>query len=300
MNKLDEMSLDGRLLSMFLAVYETGSVTEAALALNVTQSTVSHSLNRLREITKDRLFVPLGRGITPTEKADILVNHARSILKDMERFSSTLTYDPAMDEQPFTIAATDYEIQILVKPFINRLRVHAPKVQVRIERARADREWVELLRSGDVNLVLAPELRTMETDIKQRRVIENDVDICYYDPDLRKAPNTIDAYCQADHVIMAPAKFRNTKTDTLLAELGYHRRIAVSVPSFSSVASILKGTDLVALMPQGLKHSLFADLASCPPPFPGPKETISCIWHSRVDASLRHKWMRSQLQKSEA
>lgn len=295
MKNINDISLDGRLLAMFLAVYEAGSVTAAAQALNVTQSTVSHGLNRLRDITGDALFVPLGRGITPTEKSDLLVEHARRILRDMERFSSAMSYDPARDTRPLTIAATDYEIQLIVKPLSDRLRVLAPGIQLRIERARPDREWTELLRAGDVDLVLAPELQTMEVDIKQRRVLSDDADMCYYDPAQRNAPDTLDTYCQAQHVIMSPGPMRKTSADVSLAKLGRERQIYASLPSFSSVASIMRGTDLVALMPLGLKSTIFDDFAYCTPPFPCPNSTISCIWHSRNDASLRHKWIRSHL-----
>ncbi|MFS4583573.1 helix-turn-helix domain-containing protein [Phaeobacter sp. C3_T13_0] len=52
-------------MTTFVTVYECGSVTAAAQELSITQSTVSHGLNRLREITGNAMFVPVGRGITP-------------------------------------------------------------------------------------------------------------------------------------------------------------------------------------------------------------------------------------------
>ena len=47
----DYADLDGRLLKLLLAVVETGSITGAALQLVVTQSAVSHLLDKLRAIT---------------------------------------------------------------------------------------------------------------------------------------------------------------------------------------------------------------------------------------------------------
>src|SRR5256885_15378984 len=69
MRQIDGSQLDGRLLQLLLAVLETGSVTAAAQRLGVTQSAVSHLLDKLRAITGDRLFVRQGRGIAPTAPA---------------------------------------------------------------------------------------------------------------------------------------------------------------------------------------------------------------------------------------
>lgn len=293
MNDIDELALDGRLLKMLVAVHGAGSVTGAATVLEVTQSTVSHGLNRLRAITGDELFVPMGRGITPTEKANALVEDAQAILERMARFSQAKAYDPVTDTRTFTIAATDYEVEVIVKPFIHHLRTAAPGVQVQVLRARADREWAGALRAGEVDLVLAPDLKSGEADIKQRRVLGDDTDVVYYDPNQRDAPDSLEAYCAADHLIMAPGTFDKTPVDRALAALGRTRRIAASLPSFAGVASVLRGTDMVALMPLRLRETTFFSLSHCTPPFEIPKENISAIWHIRADRSERHKWMRN-------
>ena len=69
MSAIDHSDIDGRLLQMLLAVTEERSVTRAAARLDVTQSAVSHQLDRLRAITGDPLFVKSGRGIVPTARA---------------------------------------------------------------------------------------------------------------------------------------------------------------------------------------------------------------------------------------
>ncbi|MBO9396750.1 hypothetical protein J7400_08665 [Shimia sp. R9_2] len=72
--------------------------------------------------------------------------------------------------------------------------------------------------------------------------------------------------------------------------------IAASLPSFASVASVLRGTDMVALMPARLQSTTFQGLYFCDAPFKTPKDTISAIWHVRVDASHRQKWMRNMIE----
>ena len=58
MSKFDWSDLDARLLQLLVAVVEVGSITGAAQRLGVTQSAVSHLLDKLRVITGDPLLKP--------------------------------------------------------------------------------------------------------------------------------------------------------------------------------------------------------------------------------------------------
>jgi molybdenum-dependent DNA-binding transcriptional regulator ModE len=60
MKNFDHLQLDGRLLQLLLTVMEERSVTRAAERLDMTQSAVSHALDKLRLIVDDPLFVKSG------------------------------------------------------------------------------------------------------------------------------------------------------------------------------------------------------------------------------------------------
>ncbi|MEI7681776.1 MAG: LysR family transcriptional regulator, partial [Betaproteobacteria bacterium] len=53
MSKFDWSDLDVKLLRLLVTVVQTGSITRAAQQLGVTQSAVSHLLDKLRAITAD-------------------------------------------------------------------------------------------------------------------------------------------------------------------------------------------------------------------------------------------------------
>ena len=86
MSRFDHADLDGHLLQLLVAVIEEGSITRAAQRLDVTQSAVSHLLDKLRAITGDPLFVRSGRGIVPTARAQALAVQARVLLDGLRSF----------------------------------------------------------------------------------------------------------------------------------------------------------------------------------------------------------------------
>jgi len=59
MSKIDCLGLDGKTLRTFLTVFEEMSVSRAAARLGVSQSAVSQTLDKLRTIFDDPLFLYL-------------------------------------------------------------------------------------------------------------------------------------------------------------------------------------------------------------------------------------------------
>ena len=100
MSRFDHSDLDGHLLELLLAVHEEQSITRAALRLGVTQSAVSHLLDKLRAIVGDPLFVRAGRGIVATARADTLAQRARLLLEDLRGFVTAGGFDPAAALRP--------------------------------------------------------------------------------------------------------------------------------------------------------------------------------------------------------
>ena len=103
MNKSEYKSIDTNSLRLFLAVYDTGSLTGAAKILGVNQSTASHGLQKLRKIFDDQLFVKSGRGIVPTDRVIELIPRIRKLLPELTCLLQTQSFDPAEDTKPIVI-----------------------------------------------------------------------------------------------------------------------------------------------------------------------------------------------------
>ncbi len=82
MKKFHISKVDVKLLQIFEAVFEAGSVTAAADRLELSQPLISHALDRLRSAFNDPLFVRSGRSISPTDRAQELAPYRQTISSD--------------------------------------------------------------------------------------------------------------------------------------------------------------------------------------------------------------------------
>ncbi len=292
MSKFDYSDLDGHLLQLLVTVMEAGSVTGAAQRLGVTQSGVSHLLEKLRAITGDPLFVKSGRGIVPTARAEELAGQARALLRQMQHFAHSGEFDPARWQTTFTIAANDFQRDLLLPALAARLREAAPGVALRIIPSTIPR--LEMLRNDDCQLVISP--RPPDgADIVQKRLFEDEYRV-FYDPAVRQAPANAAEYLASDHATVVYEPRRSLDLDQLLASKGLQRRFAVMVPSFSALPAFVRGTALLTTVPGLLARQTFTGLASCPPPVACPTMPMYMIWHARYQQDVAHRWLRTQLE----
>lgn len=293
MREIDGSQLDGRLLQLLLAVLETGSVTAAAQRLGVTQSAVSHLLDRLRAITGDRLFVRQGRGIAPTAHALALQAPARELLRQMQQFGRGPGFDPAHWRAEITIAANDLQRELLLPTLAQRLRTAAPHTLLRVIDSGAPDAG--LLRSDACLLAISPRPPDA-TDIVQKRLFSDEYAV-FYDSALRAPPASLADYLQADHATVAYADRQALDLDQQLQARGLERRFAVRVPGFAALAAFVRGTPLLATAPSLLGRTALSSLASVRVPVDCPLLPMYLIWHTRHQADPAHAWLRGQLQE---
>ncbi len=77
-------TIDSRQLLAFCTLVQTGSFTETARKLNLTQSAISHSVKNLEEDLRCQLVTRTGRKIHITDDGEDLYKHAQAILHQME------------------------------------------------------------------------------------------------------------------------------------------------------------------------------------------------------------------------
>ncbi len=289
---MDHLDLDGHTLQLLLAVHEEGSVTRAAQRLGLTQSAVSHALDKLRAITGDALFVRSGRGIVATAQAEALAQRARALLDDLRAFSHAAGFDPARWQGTITLAANDLQRDLLVPPLLARLQRECPGARLRVWPSGAPQP--PLLREQGCDLVITP--RPPEAaDLMQKRLFE-DRYVVFFDPSARKAPKTRADYLAARHVSVRYEDGRSLDVDVWLAERGITRELLATVPGYAGVAALLRGSAWLATGPSLLARGVLRDLASAPVPIATPAMPMYMVWHLRRQHDPAHRWLREAVQ----
>ena len=292
MSNFDWLDLDAKLLRLLVTVVDTGSITGAAQRLGVTQSAVSHLLDKLRGITGDVLFAKSGRGIVATARAEALAERARTLLGDLERFAYSENFDPSQWRTTFTIAANDFQRDALLPSLMQRLRELAPGVQLRV--IPSDVPTPEMLRQEHCQLIISP--RPPDgADMMQKRLFADRYRV-FYDPTVRSAPTSKKDYLASAHITVLYTPNRPLDLDAHLLRQGIERHFAVQVPGFAGLPSFIQGTPLLATVPGLLQHHLMRGLAHAKVPVPCPEMPMYMIWHLRHQQDPAHQWLRQQLE----
>ncbi|MFL1464542.1 LysR family transcriptional regulator [Marinobacter sp. HN1S83] len=291
MNGIDTLNLDTRSLSTFLTVLDEGSVSRAAIRLGVSQSAVSHTLDRLRQSLGDPLFVKSGRGIAPTQYALRAGPHIRQILDDLQSLSSGPPFTPATAEFTFTIAANDYQRDLLLPGLVSTLRREAPGIRLQV--IPSGIPTADMLRKDVCDLIISPHAPEA-TDIMQRGLMADRM-VVFYDPDYREPPQDTTEYLKADHVSLLFATGEKPALETSLNTRGLTRRNVVTVSNFSGLPEFLRGTDMLATAPERMSNHLLRGFASVPLPFDFKPFTLLMLWHRRNQNDPAHRWLRNQV-----
>lgn len=288
--------VDLNLLVVFDVLARTRSVTRAAQHLGVTQSAVSHTLRRLRELVEDPLLVRSGNGLELTPRAEELQAPLRAALVAVGRALAADVFEPASTRRTFRMTAPDLFDLLVLPALVARLAAEAPRADLAMVPAQPPFE--RRLEAGDLDLAIVPVgvLAEEHSPSLVRRTILGGTYHCYLrrdHPALADGPLDLDRYVALPHVLVSPTGSGSGPIDRMLAELGLERRIALRVPTFAVAPRVVARTDLVLTAPDRLASTL-GELAvvAVPAPLSIPDHGVAMLWHPRVGADPGHRWLR--------
>ncbi len=295
MNDFDYLSLDGRSLRTFLVVLEEGSVTRAADRLGVTQSAVSHTLDKLRLVLGDALFVRAGRGIQPTTRAKSLREPIQSILDDLKSLTVKRAFDPKRERMEFTIAANDFQRELLFPALVRRFVRNG--VDIRFRFIPAGIPAAGLLHEARCQLIISP-FPPDSTEIVQQLLFRDRLAV-FFDGKMRKAPKTRDEFVASDYIEVQFPDYTSAFEAFGSVDMSQLKAPRITVPNLGDLAAFMKGTKFITAKLSGLRLGPLRELDVAKVPFKSDPLALYMIWHRRDDDDPAHQWLRG-LVKTQA
>ena len=291
---MDIRKVDLNLLVVFDVMVEQRSVTRAAEAMGLSQPATSAALARLRALFADPLFVKAGMSMRPTPRAQELAIPIRRVIGTLkEEILLAAAFDPATADKTFSLIAPDIAEVILLPRILERLRLQAPKVKLRV-RSMPRLAAAQALESGDAELALGyfPDLQ--KTGFFQQRLFKHRyVCIVRRDHPQIGTKMSIKQYLATPHAVVWP-EGREHLVDHFLDARQLKRHVVLELSHFMSLFSIIASSDLVATVPHDLAEFFErqGDICIVEPPVKLPEVEVHQFWHTRLHKDPANMWLR--------
>ncbi|MGA2544114.1 MAG: LysR family transcriptional regulator [Verrucomicrobiota bacterium] len=149
---------DSRQLRMFCVLVRTGSFTQAARELGVTQSGVSYSMKALENDTGCRLLDRLGKTVIPTQAGEQLLQYATRIMNDMDTARESLARLGKWGSGRLRLGASTTACQLLIPPVLREFKESFPAHAITLEPGDTP-ELVAALLGHRIDLALSLEVQ---------------------------------------------------------------------------------------------------------------------------------------------
>jgi DNA-binding transcriptional LysR family regulator len=318
MNDINFSAIDLNLLRVFDALVEERSVTRAGERLGLTQSAISHALNRLRHVLHDELFVRGAEGMQPTVRASEIAPRLRHGLHQLQVAIAPAAFVPGETERRFTIACPDHVTGALMPRLMVRLRREAPRATLRVHPSNLG--VAEPLDSGLVDVALGTFRRIPERFASEILFRDAMVWVVREDHPLAHGTVTLERLAEVPHLVLAGTaddahavdgfivehglERQITRDDAgalhgALAVRGLHRTIGLTLPHSLAAPRVVAESDLAALLPRCLAVASAARfrLKLFEPPYPSPPIELRALWRRDQGDHPAIAWLRTLVRE---
>ncbi len=301
MKSINLAAIDLNLLVAFEALLEQRSVTKAAEKLQIGQPAMSASLNRLRVLFADDLFMRLGRQMQPTQKAQAIAPNILAVLQQIRHtITSSQAFNPAASDRDFAIGSSDYTSFAIVPPLLEFGRQNAPSINFHTIGFEKD-NVSDLLEQGAIDVAMGvfpnPPRHTKWEPIFEERF----VGIARQGhPALKDGTMSLETFTHLSHVLTTLRRDRTGAIDKALQEQNLQRRIVLTTPHMLVLPFAIASSDFIASVPSRIALNLAkaCDLTIFELPIKTKPWVVSIFWSVLSDRDEANQWLRDAIKKS--
>lgn len=174
--------MDFKQLKYFVQIAEAGSLSRAADQLHVAQPALSQHLRNLEAQLGVELVIRHSRGVTPNEVGRLLLEHARALLRQVERTEELVQYHAEHPSGEVRLGLPTSAARGLTVPLVSAVESRYPSVSLHVVEAMSG-HLTEWLHVGRLDMALLYNAEFHEGIHNQPFMIE---DLCLIGPPSRE------------------------------------------------------------------------------------------------------------------
>ncbi|KTA76277.1 LysR family transcriptional regulator [Aeromonas salmonicida] len=291
--------LGGRHLVTLHLLLDSQSVTRTAERLCTTPSTVSKTLNQLRDLLGDQLLYRQGNQLLLTPFAERLGPTLHRLLSELNNLTSQDGFDPETWQGQLRFALRESSMVWPMGPILGQLMQEVPGLEPNVW--NKDEQGLTALAAGKLDFVILPHDQSQPLPRQPGLVWETlreDRLVCLLradHPALDK-PWDLDAYLSWRHIAIRDQELANPFFEQSLAQLQVRRQIGATLPDFGSASALLRQSDLILTAIEGWAlQSAALGLAIRPVPFDYGAVTHSLVWYGPAGEEPARRWFRQRI-----
>lgn len=246
-------NVDLNLLTIFEAVYVHKGIVNAAKVLNLTPSAISQSIQKLRLIFPDPLFIRKGQGVAPTAYAAHLHEY---ISQGLESILSALDINNSLGQQRTITIATQPTVGALMIPRIYSViqRVNPNLIIRNIPANDGEAQLVQF----QTDILIDVNQHSGRSVATQKLYDDKITVVCRQDHPCTRSRQTLEDMRLMNHTFLILQDDLLREVRQIVSDFFPQRQIAFSSYNFVTVASVLGSSDLIGFMPHRL-FTMFKD-----------------------------------------
>ncbi|WP_162938210.1 LysR family transcriptional regulator [Kiloniella sp. EL199] len=285
-------------MKIFNAIYSERSISRAADHLGMSQSAVSHALQRLRHALDDPLFIRSKNGVDPTARSHEIAEPVfQALIQINDVIAQPSSFDPQTSDRVFHFGLPDHAVARYAPLILEKFTKEAPNLSINLY-PHPIHQLIEMMETNQLDMAAAvchsppARFRTLKL-FKSHHVVIAAKD----HPFIRGKLSLVD-YKKARHLVYSSDGNRHSYLDDILLPLGVERSIAATIASHMASPIIVSNSNLIATTTMELVQPFLEryELQVFEPPFSVHDVDIKLIWHQRYDRDPAHQWMRQLTQ----
>ncbi|MEY5028678.1 MAG: HTH-type transcriptional regulator CynR [Pseudomonadota bacterium] len=252
--------MDLKQLEYFVRVAELGSFTRAAQVLGIAQPALSRQVRLLEVELRQNLLVRNGRGATPTEAGQLLLEHGRGILHQVERAREELSRVRTGLAGKVAVGLPPSIARVLTVPLTRAFRQQLPQAQLSISEGLST-AMQENLQSGRLDIALLYNPSPLQ-GLEYSPLLQEELVLVQPRPpglaeDPPPAPITLQALAELPLVIPSRPNAVRMRIESALAELQAKPQIALEIDGVAAILDLVAdGAGCAILSRNAVKHSI--------------------------------------------